>query len=402
MNSAYTLKYRPKDLSRPVARSFRYSPGILSLQQQVESYSFYEVEEKAKAGMPAVWSVASWESPLLNACGYTPISYAELWREESREAEEVGENEFQIPPEFCSMIKVIAGRLKLRGTGTIGRVLAFGATCEPISTTFEMVRHMGYDVHVIEAFTAFSEAEKRPEIVSYFAEELDKVAIWLTGKRADQDRLREEIKKRNIVLRKIQRVLDLRLAAPLYLAAVPTMQLLGASSHFFGDAEAYNRTLDLLISELEEAAKMPTTEPFIPLVCAGGSPGILNVIEESRGAILGWLVVATDEYREDLPPLESVAHYVLDAQARGELGEVAGTSATLRRHRLEEIVRKVGAKGVISSAITGCPYGSIVQQMEREHFKKLGIPIIQLENTVHKGRPTEEQIMRVRTFVEMI
>jgi benzoyl-CoA reductase/2-hydroxyglutaryl-CoA dehydratase subunit BcrC/BadD/HgdB len=402
MSKTSTLDVRPTDVSRPSGRSFRYSPGILALQRQVENYSFYEVEEKAKNGMPAVWSMASWESPLINACGYTPISYAELWREESKEAEEVGENELQIPSEFCSMIKVLSGRLKLRGAKTINKIFSYGSTCEPISTTFEIAARQGYDVFFIDAFTAFTKEEKRPEVIIAFVKELEKIAIWLTGKPVDQDRLREEIRNRNAVLRKIRTILDLRLKAPLYLSAIPTMQLIGAASHFFGDLGAYNHTLDLLIDELTEAAKDPTDESFIPLVTAGGGPGVLNVIEESRGAILGWLLVTTDEYREDVPPLESIAHYVLDAQGRGEMGEVVGTSATLRRYRLEELVEKVGARGVITSTITGCPYGSIVQQMEREHFKKLGIPIIQLEGTVHRGRPTEEQIMRVRTFVEML
>jgi hypothetical protein len=67
------------------------------------------------------------------------------------------------------------------------------------------------------------------------------------------------------------------------------------------------------------------------------SPSILNVIEESNGAILGWILVGTVDYREDIPPLESLAHYLLDAQARGELGEGRGcfrdlSAATVSRH----------------------------------------------------------------------
>jgi hypothetical protein len=39
---------------------------------------------------------------------------------------------------------------------------------------------------------------------------------------------------------------------------------------------------------------------------------------------------------------------------------------------------------------------------EHDYFKGQGIPIISLESTVHKERPTEEQVMRVKTFVEML
>ena len=45
---------------------------------------------------------------------------------------------------------------------------------------------------------------------------------------------------------------------------------------------------------------------------------------------------------------------------------------------------------------------SIVQQFERTHFKKLGIPTVTLESTVHKEPPTEKQIMKVKTFIEML
>ncbi len=405
ISNAPALDFRPSTVSAPVGRSFRYSPGILALQKLVENFSFYEIEERAKAGLKAIWGGSSWEAPLISTCGVTPINIAELWHEESKEAEAVGENELQIPPEFCSMIKVLSGRLKLREKSMINKILYFGSTCEPISTAFDLALQEGYDVHCRQAVTSFSNEEKRPEIVSFLAKELDKVAIWLTGKSVDEEKLKAEIHRKNTILRKIRKILDLRVKSPHYLRAVPTLQILLAATHNFGNPEEYSRMLDMLISELEEAARRPTREPYIPFVLAGGGAGtngIINVIEESQGAILGWLIISTADYREDVPPLESIAHYVLDAQARGELGEVAGTSATLRRHRLEELVKQVGAKGIIASTITGCPYGSIVQQVEREHFKKLGIPIIQLESTVHGGRPSEEQIMRVRTFVEML
>jgi benzoyl-CoA reductase/2-hydroxyglutaryl-CoA dehydratase subunit BcrC/BadD/HgdB len=263
----------------------------------------------------------------------------------------------------------------------------------------------GYDVHCIEAVTSFSCEEKRPETISFLAKEIDKVAIWLTGKSADEEKLRTTIHRQNVMLGKIREILDLRVKSPHYLTAVPTLQILRASTHHFGNPERYSRMLDMLIAELKEAAKRPVTKPYVPFVLVGGGEGcvgIIDIIEESHGVILGWLLASVADYREDIPPLESIAHYVLDAQARGELGEGAGTSATLRRHRLEEIVKQVGAKGIIASMITGCPYGSIVQQAEREHFKKLGIPIIQLETNVHKERPSEEQGMRIKTFLEMV
>jgi len=43
-----------------------------------------------------------------------------------------------------------------------------------------------------------------------------------------------------------------------------------------------------------------------------------------------------------------------------------------------------------------------VPQLERQHFKACGIPYINLETTVHLDPPTEEQITRLKTFVEML
>ena len=160
--------------------------------------------------------------------------------------------------------------------------------------------------------------------------EFERIAKWLTGKGVDQDRLGEELRKKNVLLSKLRRVLELRKSNPLYLTSVPTVQLLNGSSHCYGNPAQYLRVIDLLIRELEVAATLPSADRYIPLVLAGGavSPSILHVIEESKGAILGWILVGTVDYRDDIAPLESLAHYLLDAQARGELGEGAGASAT--------------------------------------------------------------------------
>ncbi len=105
---------------------------------------------------------------------------------------------------------------------------------------------------------------------------------------------------------------------------------------------------------------------------------------------------------ETLPPLESLAHFVLDAQGRGDLGEAVGASVAYRRILVEEEVRKTGARGIISSSITGCPYASLMQQLERDHFSAASVPIVTLETDVHREPPTEEQITRVKAFIEML
>ena len=400
-------------ISKPSTRNAAVAGGAVvapseartALEALAKSFTFQAIERRVNEGASAVWGGMSWEAPLLYACDTIPISIAELWRKESRQAEEVGENFFQVPAEYCSMIKAIIGRLHLSKHEKINRVLYFGSVCEPISNVLELAKADGYELFCIENVTAFTEADKRPEVVRFLANELQKVALWLTGKPVDEQRLQAEIRRKNLITGKVRHVLDLRLKSPFYLPSLPTLQLVLGSNHYFGNPDEFIRVLDLLLEELEFAALTPETRPYIPLVLTGGAAGgggILKVIEESHAAILGWVIACTDDYREDLPPLEAMAHYVLDAQGRGELGEGAGTSATNRRFHIEKLYRRTGAKGIIASAITGCPYGSVVQQMEREYFKQQGIPIISLESSVHEERPTEEQVMRVKTFVEML
>jgi len=382
-----------------------HSEARAALETLSASYSFEKIEQLIDQGASAVWGGMSWEAPLLYACDTIPVSIAELWRDESYEAEAIGENHFQVPAEYCSMIKAMIGRLHLRKDEKIKRILYFGSVCEPISSVLELAKSDGYDTWCIENVTAFKAEDKRPEVVKFLADELQRVAVWLTGKPVDQERLSFEIKRKNIISRKINRILELRLKSPFYLTSIPTLQILLGTNHHYGNPDEFIRVLDLLIEELEFAAETPETRSFIPLVLAGGAAGgggILKVIEESNAAILGWVIAGTELYPEDIPPLESMAHYVLDAQSRGELGEGAGTSATYRRFHIEKLYKSTGARGIIASAITGCPYGSVVQQTERDYFKEQGIPIIALESSVHKERPTEEQVMRVKTFVEML
>lgn len=383
------------------------SPGLQALRDLAQSHTIAAIEQLVEQGHAAIWGGNSWEAPLTRACDVIPIGINELWRHDSLRAEAVAENHHQIPSEFCSMIKALAGRLHLRKESKIKRILYFGSTCEPISMVFEFAQQDGYELFCIDAASTFKADEKRDELVKYLVRELERAAIWLTGKPTDLDRVREEIRLRNTVSAKIRRLLDLRLHDPLYLPAAATGQLLAASSHYYGNPTRFIAILDQLIAELEVVALRPSSKTsHIPLVLAGGfasGPGLLQIIEESRGAIVGWATHGTSDYREDISPLESIAHYLFEAQIKGELGEVAGASAIYRKVGIEQLVKQTQARGIISASVTGCPYGSVVQGLERDYFKKQGIPMVALEHNIHAEEPpTEEQITKIKTFIEML
>lgn len=393
---------------RSAPRSGVDSEAFKALVRLAENYSLSQFDRWAEEGRSVIWGGNSWEAPLIRACDTISVSFAELWRRDSLRAEAVAENHHQVPPEYCSMVKAMIGRLHLLKDNKIKRILYFGSTCEPISMGLEHARADGYELFCIDAVTVSKPEERREVPVRFLVQELEKVALWLTGRPVDEEKLRAEIKLNNLVSRKIRRLLDLRLKAPFFLPSLPTMLVLFGFPHYYGNPETFNAILDQLTDTLEEAAQQPSPRACIPLVLAGlidvvvGGRGLLKAIEESNGVILGWLLFSGSDYREDIPPLESIAHYLFDAQVKGELGEVAGASAIYRRVRLEELVKRTRARGIVSSFITGCPFGSLVQSLEREYFKKQGVPLVALETTVHNQPPTEEQIMKVKTFIEML
>jgi len=401
MSKLSVLERKPRPV-RPAPPAAKDSKGLALLTALAQSYSYAVIQQQAAAGKSVIWGGFSWDSPLIYACDTIPVGFDQLWFDDSRESEAIAENHFQIPGEFCSMIKAMIGRLNTDRNNGIKRILHFGAGCEPISSVFELAKQDGYEIQTIETVSSFRPEEKRPAGIKLLVSELQRIAVWLTGKPAD--RVAEEIKRKNKLLRKVHRLIDLRARHPLYIPGIQTQLIFMGSMHGYGDLEQFGVVLDTLIAELGELDEVPLHESYIPLVVAGGvgNRRLWETIEESNGAVVSWVVLGSELYREDIPPLESLAHFVLDAQARGDLGEMVGASVAYRRGRVAEEVAKTGARGIIASSIIGCPYASLMQQLERDHFSALGVPVLTLETDVHREPPTEEQIMRIKAFMEML
>ncbi|WP_109121350.1 2-hydroxyacyl-CoA dehydratase family protein [Azospirillum sp. TSO22-1] len=390
---------------RPRGFGRETSEGLRILDELAAGYTFDALEKLAADGQSVIWGGQNWDSPLVYACDTIPVSFEQLWAEESRASEAIAEDLFQVPSEFCSMAKAMLGRLHVGRAKSVKRILHFGSGCEPIHSILELTKRDGYDVQTIDTVSAFKAQDKRDHAIRFLVTELERIAVWLTGKPVDHDRVAEQIHLKNTALRKVHRVLELRSRHPFYIAGEQTKRIFVGSLHQFGKPQRFIQAMDLLIEELEAIDALgPEPLTYIPIVLAGsvGNVKLFEAIEESNAGIVGWVYFGSHPYREDVPPLEALAHFVLDAQSRGDLGEGVGSSVAYRRNLVEEEVRKTGARGVISSSVTGCPYASLMQQLERDHFKKVGIPIVTLETDVHKEPPTEEQITRVKAFIEML
>ena len=53
------------------------------------------------------------------------------------------------------------------------------------------------------------------ELKGFLAKELDDLAVWLTGKPVDQEKMKVEIKRMNRIFKKVRKIMELRVKNPL-------------------------------------------------------------------------------------------------------------------------------------------------------------------------------------------
>lgn len=377
-----------------------YSEGVSRLFDLATSYVYDAEKSHKNGGKRAVWTGAIWEAPYIYACDYIPVSYTELGRLGSHDVVRVAENHFQLPAETCSMVKAVLGELYLR-KGGIDKIIGSSANCEPFNLAWETLKNEGYKVHYIDTTYRSPRCTQNEyeDLVKFLMAQVQLSAKWLTGNEIDEQKLGFELKRRNEAMQKVRRVMELRLKSPLYMRSLPTMFMLMGSGHYFGKPEEYLAMLDTLIVELEREAMKTHTEKFVPLVWSGGRGqefGVYKAIDDANGAILGWVIPTpyARDYNEELPPLESLARYLLDGQAAG--------STTHRIKAVTDQVKRVNARGIVFYGYVGCSQSGIGREMQRQHFKEIGVPGITLEGSFQVGAPSGQLLTRVRAFTEML
>jgi benzoyl-CoA reductase/2-hydroxyglutaryl-CoA dehydratase subunit BcrC/BadD/HgdB len=99
-------------------------------------------------------------------------------------------------------------------------------------------------------------------------------------------------------------------------------------------------------------------------------------------------------YREDVPPVEAMARYVLDGQTAG--------AAIYLRQAIEKQVERVKAQGLVLYGFTGCSLETVSREMNKEYFQNKGIACIDLEGTFQPDLAVGQTQTRVRAFIEML
>jgi benzoyl-CoA reductase/2-hydroxyglutaryl-CoA dehydratase subunit BcrC/BadD/HgdB len=381
-----------------------YSPATAKLLDLSNSY-IADAEEAYYSGKKnAIYAGGGWEAPLIYALDTIPIAYGEMGRLSDHETMSISEDNYQFPVETCSMVKCVVGQWHLRRDRKNGikRILGSSSACEPYNMAWEMMKKEGFDVHNIDTIyrSTSTNGKRLEQLVDFFVDEIYGVVEWLTGSRKfDEDKLRFELQRKNRMLAKVRKVLDLRLQHPFYLKTLPTILLLNVGLNaYFGKPEEYEAVLDGLIDELSNReVDQDELSRVIPLVWAGGTGqefGVYEAIDQAGGALLGLRSVPLKAYREDVPPVEALARWMYD-NSRGGAG-------VYWRNVLEQEVNKVKARGIVLYGVIGCSFQSIDKEMWRSYFHERGIPSINLEGSFQTGAPTGQLMTRVKAFIEML
>ncbi|MDR1608811.1 MAG: 2-hydroxyacyl-CoA dehydratase family protein [Deltaproteobacteria bacterium] len=380
-----------------------YSPAINKLLDLSDDY-VPGAERAFKAGHPAVWCQANnFVPPLLYSLGVIPVAAGEMGRYSAKEDMLIAEDIYQFPVETCSMVKCVVAQWHKRiNSGTINRILANSSGCEPYNMAWEIVKKHGYDVYSNEVIYRGPtvHGERLEQLVKFTMEQMLDVAEWLTGRReVDEEKLRIEVARKNRLLTKLKKVLELRRSHPFYMKSLAIILTLNVGlANYFGQPQAYEAAIDELISELENAPiNEKDLETVIPLVWAGGTGqefGIYEAIDQAGGALLGLRSVPFRLYREDVPPLEALARWIYDNSGAG-----AGVYA---RNVLDSEVERLKAKGVILYGYIGCSYSTVNREMFRKFFHAKGVACVNLEGSFQTGAPTGQVLTRVKAFVEML
>lgn len=358
-------------------------------------------EKGNRLGRKAAWTQGVFEAPLFYACDTVPMSAIDLGRLSSRNSVQIAEEIFDLPKETCSMISVLLGEWHLRRNSSVKKVVAFNNACEPFNMGYELIREHGYDIFRVEGAIRpkLNHDGRFEQMVSFLAGELGDLAIWLSGKKIDEKRMAQEITRINRILAKVRSIMELRLKNPLYIKSLPTMFMLMGSGHYFGKPDAFEAVLDRLIDELKSASLV--TSPLgkvVPLTWIGARGlefGVYKAVDDCGGALLSWFTPNPYDrnWREDVPPLESMARYILDYFLVGSpVHQIKG---------IEKMIEQSSSKGIFFYHYVGCAFGGIHVEIFRDYFRKTGIPSIGLDGCFQVGAPSGQLLTRVKAFIEM-
>jgi len=380
-----------------------HSRGVQKILD-LELHYISDCEERYKNGENIVWTSFMIDSPLVYASGATPLATSELSRLGSEECVELSEDLFQIPRDLCSMVKTMLPEFYLRREIGVKRILHTSKSCEPMNAIFQQIVNFGYDMFAVDYGYRYDDMteERFDTYVKYISNEYLKASRWLNpeGKELDLDKLLEEMKRYNRVVRKVRIIMNLRRQHNTYIRSLATMFMLMGIGHLFGRPDEYELALDWILEEMSELKPGEFHDPSrIPVVWSGGRGmefGAYEALDNAGGFTAAFSINNSYQLEFDLtlPPLEAFVKFQVGGRHSG--------SSNPACHELERAYDEVGAKGIVQYTFNGCSFGGPSSELTRTYFKKLGVPMLTIDSTYQVGEPSGQTLTRVKAFMEML
>lgn len=379
-----------------------HSKGVQKIIDLELNYTA-ECERRYHNGENIIYSSGMQDSPLVYASGAVPLANSELSRLGTPGGIELVEDIFQIPRDVCNMQKVLLAELYLRRGEAVKRLMYSTRVCEPINLVMQLAADFGYDIHPIDFGFRFDDlSEERYQIfIKHVENEYRKASRWISGgKEIEEDKLLEEMKRYNRVVRKCRQIMNLRLSHNTYIRSLPTMFTLMGIGHMFGEPDVYENTLDQILEEMTFLKPGEYhDERLIPIIWTGGRGmefGVYEAVDNSNGFLAAFCInnCYTREYDTSVPPMEAFVKFQVGGRFSG--------STNPQNRELEAAINKTKAKGIISYGFLGCSFGGISAELTREYFKKRNVPMIIVEGSYQVGEPSGQLITRIHAFMEML
>lgn len=377
-----------------------YSKGVKGIIDLGLSFIDYS-ESEYKKGHNVVWSRGCYESPIFYACDTIPLATTELARLGNPEAVSVSENQFQMPRETCNMVKVIFGEYYLRRESDIKKIYYLSRQCDPQNLCYQMLEEFGYERYCSDLGLKLSgiTQERYEKLIEVKKKDILATAKWISGRELDLDKLYKEMKRYNRIVRKVRTIVNLRLNHNTYIRSVPFLYMTMGLGHYFGRPEEYEELLDIIIEELSALKPGEYNEGKVGVVWSGARGSDFTgyeTVDNAGGAILGFCT--DNDYRREFDlgndPLRAFAEYCFGGRNNRDYDSASSVA--------EQEYKLTGANGIIIYSYHGCYVSNISDELEREHFKKVGIPALAMEGSFQAGEPSGQLITRVRAFVEML
>ena len=377
-----------------------YSKGVKGIIDL--GLDFIEYAENAyKKGQNVVWTRGAYESPIFYACDTIPLATTELARLGNPEAVTIAEDQFQMPREICTMVKVIFGEYYLRRHSDIKKIYYISRQCDPQHICYQMLEDFGYERYCSDLGLKMYDItqERYEKLIEVKKKDIFATAKWISGKKLDVNKLYQEMKRYNRMVRKVRTIMNLRLEHNTYIKSVPILYITMGLGHYFGRPEEYEELLDVLIEELSALRTGEYNEAQVGIVWSGGRGSDFTgyeTIDDAGGAILGFCT--DNDYRREFDltkdPLQSFAEFCFGGRNNRD---VDGSLSVA-----EQEYKLTGAKGIVIYSFSGCYVSNISDELQREYLKKAGIPALAMEGSFQAGEPSGQLITRVRAFVEML